>query len=121
VPAHQSLWSYFDEVACHCRRYELDGLRSRCLDAGFQVEYATEFMSFLYPLMKLKRGWKDFVRKKSGRNLEETAKDDMSINPLVNATLDRVGRAETSLIRRGVRLPFGTSIFLVARKPLAPA
>jgi hypothetical protein len=52
VPAHQSLWSYFDEVALHCRRYEVEGLRSRCLDAGFEVEYATEFMSFLYPLMK---------------------------------------------------------------------
>jgi SAM-dependent methyltransferase len=38
VPAHQSLWSYFDEVANHCRRYELEGLRSRCLDAGFDVD-----------------------------------------------------------------------------------
>src|ERR1700678_4214962 len=119
VPAHQSLWSYFDEVAKHCRRYELEGLRSRCLDAGFDVEYATEFMSFLYPLMKTQRRWKDFVRKKKGEGLEETAKDDLSINPLLNAALDRVARAETFLIGRGVRLPFGTSIFLVARKPLA--
>jgi SAM-dependent methyltransferase len=118
VPAHQSLWSYFDEVAKHCRRYELEGLRSRCLDAGFDVEYATEFMSFLYPLMKTQRRWKDFVRKKKGEGLEETAKDDLSINPLLNAALDRVARAETFLIGRGVRLPFGTSIFLVARKPL---
>src|ERR1700678_943438 len=36
VPAYQSLWSYFDEVALHCRRYDLEGLRSRCLDAGFE-------------------------------------------------------------------------------------
>jgi len=61
------------------------------------------------------------VRKRTGKNIEETAKDDLSINPLVNAVLDRVGRAETFLIGRGVRLPFGTSIFLVARKPLARA
>ena len=121
VPAHLSLWSYFDEVSCHCRRYELEGLRSKCQDAGFQIEYATEFMSFLYPLMKTQRRWKDFVRKRTGKNIEETAKDDLSINPLMNAVLDRVGRAETFLIGRGVRLPFGTSIFLVARKPLARA
>jgi SAM-dependent methyltransferase len=120
VPAHQSLWSYFDEVACHCRRYELEGLRSRCLDAGFEVEYATEFMSFLYPLMKTQRRWKDFVRKRTSQKIEETVEDDLSINPLANAALDRVGRVETFLIRRGVHLPFGTSIFLVARKPLAP-
>jgi len=31
-----------------------------------------------------------------------------------------MGRAETFLIGRGTRLPFGTSIFLVARKPLPP-
>jgi len=120
VPAHQSLWSYFDEVALHCRRYELEGLQSRCLDAGFEIEYATEFMSFLYPLMKTQRRWKDFVRKRKGRNIEETIAGDLSINPLLNAALDRVGRAETFLIRRGIRLPFGTSIFLVARKPLVP-
>jgi SAM-dependent methyltransferase len=120
VPAHQSLWSYFDEVALHCRRYELEGLRSKCLDAGYEVEYATEFMSFLYPLMKTQRRWKDFMRKRTGKNLEETVAGDLSINPLLNAALDRAGRAETFLIRRGVSLPFGTSIFLVARKPLAP-
>lgn len=120
VPAHQSLWSYFDEVSCHCRRYELEGLRSKCIDAGFQIEYATEFMSFLYPLMKTQRRWKDFMRKKTGKSPEETAEGYLSINPLVNAVLDRVGRAETFLIGRGVRLPFGTSIFLVARKPVAP-
>jgi SAM-dependent methyltransferase len=120
VPAHQSLWSYFDEVALHCRRYDLEGLRSRCLDAGFEVEYATEFMSFLYPLMKTQRRWKDFMRKRTGKNLKETVAGDLTVNPLLNAALDRLGSAETFLIRRGVRLPFGTSIFLVARKPLAP-
>jgi SAM-dependent methyltransferase len=117
VPAHQSLWSYFDEVALHCRRYEIEGLRSKCIDAGFEVEYATEFMSFLYPLMKAQRRWKDFMRKRTGKNLAETVAGDLSINPVANAALDRMGRAETFLIRRGVRLPFGTSIFLVARKP----
>ena len=77
-------------------------------------------MSFLYPLMKTQRRWKDFMRKRTGKNLEETVAGDLTVNPLLNAALDRVGSAETFLIRRGVRLPFGTSIFLVARKPLAP-
>jgi len=117
VPAHQSLWSYFDELARHCRRYELEDLRAKCRDAGFEIEYATEFMSFLYPLMKTQRRWKDFVRKRTGKSLEETAKGDLSINPLANAVLDRVSRAESALIRRGFHLPFGASILLVARKP----
>jgi SAM-dependent methyltransferase len=120
VPAHQSLWSYLDEVVSHCRRYELKDLQSKCIDAGFEVEYATEFMSFLYPLMKTQRRWKDFVGKNKGVSHEETLNDALSINPLANAILDRVARAETALLRCGVRLPFGTSIFLVARKPLVP-
>ncbi|MGA3240068.1 MAG: class I SAM-dependent methyltransferase [Bryobacteraceae bacterium] len=114
VPAHQSLWSYFDEAACHGRRYELEGLRSRCLDAGFEVEYATEFISFLYPLLKTHGGGKTLCGKERVR---KSRKPSMT---LLNTVLDLVGRSETFLIRRAVRLPFGTSIFLVARKPLVP-
>src|SRR5262245_7133302 len=50
VPAHRSLWSYFDEASCHCRRYEPEELESKLRDAGYQVEYLTQYMASVFPL-----------------------------------------------------------------------
>ena len=55
VPAKQTLWSYFDEAAHHCRRYESPDLESELAEAGFEVEYLSYYMFSLYPMMWLKR------------------------------------------------------------------
>ena len=55
VPAHMVLWSYFDEVAHHRRRYTGAELRGKLTAAGFEVRLVTQFMSILYPLMWIKR------------------------------------------------------------------
>ena len=55
VPAHMSLWSYFDTASHHCRRYEIPELTERLARAGFEIEYVTEFMTALYPLVWLGR------------------------------------------------------------------
>ena len=36
VPAHQYLWSYFDEAAKHCRRYSPPGIREKYWKPGFR-------------------------------------------------------------------------------------
>jgi len=39
VPAHASLWSYFDEFSGHFRRYAPDELRGKIERTGFKIEY----------------------------------------------------------------------------------
>src|SRR5262249_43810635 len=53
VPAHMSLWSYFDESSCHYRRYDRTALQSKLAATGFEVEFITEFMMTLFPLVWL--------------------------------------------------------------------
>ena len=57
VPAHMSLWSYFDEASHHCRRYEPAELEGKLGQAGFEVEYVSQYMRLLYPLMWFGRRW----------------------------------------------------------------
>ena len=109
VPAHQSLWSYFDEASHHCRRYAEDELRAKLLAADYQVEYLTPLFALLLPLMRLQRG-------SQAKRKSETATDDLRIVPGVNEALTILLRAELPLLRRGRRIPFGTSLLAVARK-----
>ena len=55
VPAHQYLWSYFDEAAHHCRRYSSREIRERLVEAGFEVEFQSQFMTCIFPLVWLFR------------------------------------------------------------------
>lgn len=116
VPAHQSLWSYFDEAAHHCRRYELAELRARCEAAGLEVEYATEFMTSIYPIVRLQRWWAGKKQQSSGISSQDLVKKELAIHPVLNTVLHWLTRMETSRILRRKQLPFGTSILAVARK-----
>src|SRR5436190_5288771 len=53
VPAHQGLWSYFDDVAHHRRRYAPAELECKLVSAGFTNIYVTQFMGALFPAMWL--------------------------------------------------------------------
>jgi 2-polyprenyl-3-methyl-5-hydroxy-6-metoxy-1,4-benzoquinol methylase len=55
VPAHLCLWSYFDVAARHCRRYAPAALAELLLQNGFEIEYLTQFMASLFPLIWLMR------------------------------------------------------------------
>jgi SAM-dependent methyltransferase len=120
VPAHMALWSDYDVTACHRRRYSRRELTARLAEAGFRVDYCTEFMSVLFPLMwvrrRLTRGSAS-AAPESGR--EATARElaDLKIHPLPNRMLELVLRPEAWLISRRVRLPIGTSLLAVATRP----
>src|SRR5262249_34493886 len=51
VPAHEFLWSYFDDISGHCRRYEAKDLRSRLESAGFEVQFLSPYMTCVYPML----------------------------------------------------------------------
>jgi SAM-dependent methyltransferase len=116
VPAHMSLWSYFDVAACHRRRYAPSGLAQLLQEGGFEVEYLTEFMMSLFPLVRVLR------RKKHGDELmdreraTEKAATELKIVPIINGLLKLILGVEAFAIQQRWRLPIGTSLLAVARK-----
>jgi SAM-dependent methyltransferase len=120
VPAHQSLWSYFDEVSHHCRRYEKSDLRRKLNECGYEIEYFSHFMASIYPLLWLKRR-ANFLRRRN-RNPDATGADraltleELRIVPVVNGLLTFALMQEARLIKSRIVLPFGSSIIVAAKR-----
>ena len=82
VPANPSLWSYFDELAGHCRRYEAADLRSKLEKAGFAIEYLTPYMATLSPLMWLSRGFR--AKTAANADARELLEQELRVVPVLN-------------------------------------
>jgi hypothetical protein len=108
VPAHQSLWSYFDEASHHCRRYEIADLTTKLSDLGFEIEYITPLFGILLPLMRLQRG-------SQRKRKPETATDDLKIVPGINGLLSLLLKLEVPHLAKREVLRSGTSILAIAR------
>lgn len=116
VPAHPRLWSSFDEEAGHFRRYEVEGLRLALEQAGFRVDYASEFFALLFPGMWAVRRLSG-VRANSARGREKsrrTALAQANRVPVLNPIMEWLLSREVPLIARRKRLPIGTSIVALA-------
>jgi SAM-dependent methyltransferase len=116
VPTHMSLWSYFDVAARHCRRYATTELAHILRETGFEVEYLTEFMMSLFPLLWLVRRIKGGSGMMDRERAAEKAATELKVIPVVNGLLKLILTWETFVIRRRWRLPVGTSLLAVARK-----
>ena len=116
VPAHMALWSDYDWASGHRRRYSRPQLVARLSEAGFAMEYCTEFMFALFPLMfvrrRLKRG-RAQSRKEPGAAAERI-QEELKIGPLLNRVLELLLRPEPWWIRHRRRLPGGTSLLALA-------
>lgn len=99
VPASKNLWSRWDELSGHRRRYEKTELVDRLATAGFRVEYATAFMSATYPLMRLSRLWDG-----------GSAESELRVYPILNSLLRLALTPERQLIRFRLSIPFGSSL-----------
>jgi len=110
VPQHAFLWSQTDEAACHVRRYSVSDLRTKVEQAGFEVLKTTSFVSLLLPLMMISR----LGKRKPGKECDALA--ELRISGFANTAMEKVLDLERSLIKAGIRLPFGGSLLLVARK-----
>lgn len=105
VPQHPRLWSEADVVARHVRRYTRTELVRKVQSAGLDVLETTGFVSSLLPVvagLRAVRSYHDPVAELRP--------------PLVNRLLERILDGERALIRRGISLPFGLSLLLVARR-----
>jgi SAM-dependent methyltransferase len=120
VPAHQKLWSRFDEEAHHAQRYEPGVLEARLVEAGFQIEYLTLFMAALYPLARIGRKVSDMIRgARRRRGLPEgsAVANETRVRPGINGLLAAMLAPEATLLGRRWHLPLGTSLLAVARVP----
>ncbi len=106
VPQHPCLWSAADDVACHKRRYTRQELMSKVRSAGFRIVRVTSFMTLTLPLFVLSR-----LPQRKAHNAGE-----LRPPALINAVLSRVLDVEQYFIQRGLDLPVGGSLLVVASR-----
>lgn len=117
VPAHQFLWSYFDEGALHCRRYSPYDIRKKLTEAGFLVEFLSQFMACIFPLVWIFRKMRGLRHRTDPDFARVKTSDEFRLVPGVNRILKGLLNLEAGWLARGHRLPFGTSLVIIARKP----
>lgn len=113
VPAYQWAWSDHDTALGHRRRYTARRLEDAAVAAGLDVLRTTYFHSWLVPVAAALR--KTPLRRLGGGSSAEEAS---YVGRRVNRALSGVVAMEQRLARRA-RVPFGLSILLVARRPIA--
>jgi SAM-dependent methyltransferase len=115
VPAYSFLWSSHDDALHHKRRYTAGMLAPRLRAAGLSPQKITYLLAFLFPVIALFR-LADRLRP-AGRPASAHL---VPLPAVVNRLLIGLQAAELALARR-LGLPFGVSLFCVARKGSAGA
>ena len=116
VPQYPWLWSEIDEIDRHKRRYTQSEIIEKITDAGFTIRHVNCFAFAVFPITLLSR----FGRK---RKMAETKiTDDLVKYPeiqipwILNKFLRLIMRIDELSYSLNIRLPFGSSILLVAIK-----
>lgn len=113
VPAFMWLWSPWDEVLGHKRRYTCRSLLKTIQETGLSTKKLTYMFFFVFPMAALIRVAKRLLQ----RDAQNYSSDFIPIPRVVNGLLVRVGRLEQWLITRlGLTLPFGLSVVSVVIK-----
>lgn len=115
VPAGAHLYSSYDELLCHKRRYDLAPLLALLSSAGFSIIKASHFFFFLYPLMAMARRTRHSKGIPMAGNASEQLRRELKIYPGVNGLFRAVMACEAQLLRF-TNFPAGGSIAVVARK-----
>jgi SAM-dependent methyltransferase len=103
VPAHPFLYGSYDRAAHHVRRYSATALRNLFTESGYEIVY----MSYWNALL--------FFPAAIARLLGSGGTQALVLNPLVDGMFQVIVYVE-SLLLRVIRLPFGLSLVVVARK-----
>ena len=110
IPANAWMFSTWDEQLGHFRRYSRKQVIKVVTAAGFQVEKCMYGFSYLYVPAALRR--------KHGNVYDDDNCIFPPVSPFVNRLLCIAGRFE-SWISKWIPMPFGLSVFVLARKPVS--
>jgi SAM-dependent methyltransferase len=114
VPALPALFGEFDRIQGHRRRYLPDGLRAAFAHSGLALERVFWWGRWLVPAVRRQRSR---PRTRSGESASETYRRYLRLPPWPLGAAARLAFAiERGEAIRG-RLPVGTSLFAVARRP----
>ncbi|MDP6244874.1 MAG: class I SAM-dependent methyltransferase, partial [Myxococcota bacterium] len=115
LPAYDWLYSEHDVAIHTSERYTAPRVRRLLGDIGLEVALLTYRVCLLFPLVVMTR-LPGMLRARPG---DPEARSDLHQPPAprLDRGLHAVLRAENRLIAAGVRLPWGSSIFAVGRKP----
>lgn len=107
VPAYQSLWTYWDEMLGHKRRYRRSNLLQILKKVGFRTQFDSYFYSFLVPVAIVFRSLKTI--------LDNRASDFVDVPDGINRLLLLLCSLERRLFFR-LNIPFGLSIFVQTKR-----
>ncbi len=108
VPQHPWLWSPYDALICHQRRYRRAELVGRLAAAGFRVVWVSSFVTLAFPLLVASRWW--------GRRRPTITPPGLHLPRWLDALLDGLSRLELAAFRRGRAFPWGGSLAGVGLK-----
>jgi 2-polyprenyl-3-methyl-5-hydroxy-6-metoxy-1,4-benzoquinol methylase len=126
VPAYMQLWSYWDDILGHRRRYTTKTLRWVVEQAGFEVRKVSHSnMAILVPasLLRMVKGLRHRAVERAYTQgfTSEPSTPETDFVPVprpINTLLTAYYHLESRMLRRR-NLPFGLSVVCVAQKPLA--
>ena len=113
LPAFDALTGAHDTAVSGVRRYTAGRVREILQGAGFAIERQQYWNAWLFlPLL----GWRVLSRLFSSRKADDEVSSDLSL-PVswLNGLFTGIGRIDWALCR-ALRIPFGTSVFTVARR-----
>ncbi len=112
LPAYKFLQSRHDEAIHTRHRYSYLEIKEKLIKAGFGIERLTYRNTILFPLAFVKRTMEKIFHGKSDK-----AESDLKPLPkFINQILTMLLFLENKMIMSGVDLPFGLSLYCVARK-----
>lgn len=109
VPANKFLMSAHDRHVHTARRYNKNELTKKLHQAGFKIELLSYVHSPIFPISLLRVVWERLAHKSAASTVGK-------VNPIINTILTSILEFEAELISRGVVMPFGQGLFVVARK-----
>lgn len=109
-PAFPILRRHHDARVFGKKRYRKAGTRQMLQGAGFRMVAATYRLPLLFIIIFIKGLLERFVPPDKG------ASDLSTLPSAINTAFLLMGRCENAIIRRGVSLPFGSSLFIVSKK-----
>lgn len=117
VPAFEALWAREDEEAGHCRRYTLRSFARVLAEAGYRVEFATYFFTFLPVPIFLARTVPYRLGLTAKKTSEETMRSEHRAGgPLVQRVLKMLTEYELRSIASRRQLKWGGSCLAIARR-----